>query len=94
MNFSNLSNQKLFLSKFLSETNKLKSTKSPFKQINNSFNNYLTCRKLENKYEDFSEYLFSEQTQLIYEEIREALIKKKYPIMIRSIYDYQVHYIN
>lgn len=90
MNISNLSNKKLFLSKFLTESNILKSTKSPFKHINNSFSNYMTCRKLENKHEDFSEYIFKEQAQLIYEEVRESLIKKEYPIMIRSIYDYEV----
>jgi hypothetical protein len=86
MNFTNLSNHKLLLSKFLLESSSLKSSKSPFKQIKNSFNNYLTCRKLESEYEDFSEYYINEQAQLIYEEVREALIKKEYPTLIRSIY--------
>ena len=86
----NFSNKKVFLSKFLLESNYLKSTKSPFRLLRNSFDNYLNCRKLENTCEDFSEYLFKEQAMLIYEDVRDALLKKKYPIMLRSIHDYDV----
>ena len=76
----NLSNKKLLLAKFITESNNLQSTKSPLRHLRNSFDNYLTCRKLENKCEDFSEYHFKEQAMLIYEDVRDALIKKKYPM--------------
>jgi len=90
MNFTNLSNNKFLLSKLTQESSMLKLSKSPLKKIQNSYNNYITCRKLENQYEDFSEYYINEQAQLIYEEVREALIKKEYPTLIRSIYNYNV----
>ena len=86
----NLSNKKVFLSKFITESNTLKLTKSPFRLLRNSFDNYMNCRKLDNICEDFSEYLFKDQAMLIYEDVRDALLKKKYPIMLRSIHDFDV----
>jgi hypothetical protein len=87
----NLNGHKInLIEKLINDSNKLITSKSPFKQFKNSFTNYFDCRKIDNIFEDFSEYHFTEQTHLIHEEIHNALIRKEYPILIRSIYNFRV----
>jgi hypothetical protein len=78
------------LSKLIKESNSIKNSKSPIVNLKNLYLNYQYSKLLANKFEDFTEYHFGEQIRIVYEETRAAIIRKEFPILMRSLVNFNV----
>jgi len=77
------------LKNLLNESNSIIQSKNPFNKIKNLFINYRTSKNLSKTFEDYSEFHLSDQAKIIYEDTRKALIRKEYPILIRSLTNFE-----
>ena len=75
----------------IDESSRILKSKNIFTKLKNFYHNHRTCKILSPKLNDFSEYHFDEQIKIIYEDTRSALQKKEFPIMLRSIVNFQVN---
>jgi hypothetical protein len=78
------------LYKLIKESNSIKKSKSPIVNLKNFYLNYQNSKILANKLEDFTEYHFGEQIRIVYEDTRAALIRKEFPILLRSLVNFNV----
>jgi hypothetical protein len=78
------------LSKLIKESNSIKNSKSPIVKLKNFYFNYQTSKNLAINFEDFTEYHFGEQIMMVYEDTRAALIRKEFPILLRSLVNFNV----
>jgi hypothetical protein len=74
----------------IKESNNIRKSKSFLTKFQNIYLNYTTAKILSRKFNDFSEYHFGEQIRIIYEDTRTALIRKEYPILLRSLVNFKV----
>jgi len=78
------------LRNLIKESNELKTNKSIIAKLNNIYKNYTHSKELHIKFNDFSDYHFGEQAKMIFDDTRTALVRKEFPLIIRSLVNFKV----
>ncbi len=78
------------LANLIKESDAIRKTKSPIVKIKNFYLNYVNSKILAKTFDDFAEYHFGEQIRIVYEDTRAALIRKEFPILLRSLVNFNV----
>jgi hypothetical protein len=79
------------LKKLINEAEQSFGSNNILTKITNSYFNYKASKILSTKLHDFSEYHLPSQIKIIYEDTRLAILRKEYPIIIRSIANFKVY---
>jgi hypothetical protein len=74
----------------IKESEQILKSKNIWTKITNFYSNQGVSKILSRQFQDYSEYHLPSQIKIIYEDTRIALLRKEFPILIRSIANFKV----